>query len=282
VPHLLRPRKGWENERLAAYLLSRFSFVAQPSSVADDLGSDFFCTIFNTINVSGRDALVPRGSFAIQVKSSASKVSADNKIDYLLGLELPFFIGVVRQSPPRMNIYSAEFLPLLFSERGKPNRLWLAPVAGTDFNPDSYFEEVAALEIQLRCPLIVTLASDDDRSALAPKVEALLGVCRRAHANISTRVTEEHIYDVDGKGRYRIMAGSGSVQFFRANFAKRLGEYFYNLQWILGAQPDEFQISEFQVFESLYHGLENLYGPLPSYVSQPYSALKDKLSGHSS
>src|SRR6266481_7893720 len=101
-------RKGWENERLASYLLSRFSFVAQPTSSADDLGSDFFCTIFEIHEVSGNDALMPRISFAIQVKSSVEDVSADNKIEYLMGLELPFFIGVVGQSPPQMRIYSAE------------------------------------------------------------------------------------------------------------------------------------------------------------------------------
>ena len=120
VAYLLTPRKGWENERLAEYLLSRFSFVAQPSSIADDLGSDFFCTIFKIIDASGRDSLIPRSSFAIQVKSSVAKVSVDNKIDYLLGLELPFFIGVVRQSPPEMSIYSAELLPVLFSESLQP------------------------------------------------------------------------------------------------------------------------------------------------------------------
>jgi len=282
VPHLLTPRKGWENERLAAYLLSRFSFVAQPSSIADDLGSDFFCTVFKIIEVSGRNALIPRSSFAIQVKSSAAEVSADNKIDYLMGLELPFFIGVVRQSPPEMNIYSAELLPLLFSERGKPDRLWLTPVAGADFDPDSYFEDVGHQEFRLRCPMVVTLSVDDDQSTLAPKVDALLGICSRARSNIATRVSEEHIYDVDGKGRYRIMAGSGSVHFFQSNFVKRLGEYFYNLLWILNAQPDTFSIKEFQLFESFYRDLKNLHGfPLPEYVSTPYDALKAKLSDRS-
>jgi len=46
MAHLSGPRIGWENERLASYLLSRFSFVAHTASIADDLGSDFFCTIF--------------------------------------------------------------------------------------------------------------------------------------------------------------------------------------------------------------------------------------------
>ena len=58
----------------------------------------------------------PAKLFTIRVKSSTSEVPVDNKIDYLLRLELPFFIGVVRQSPPAMSIYSAELLPLLFSE----------------------------------------------------------------------------------------------------------------------------------------------------------------------
>jgi hypothetical protein len=279
VAHLLAPRKGWENERLAAYLLSRFSFVAQPSSIADDLGSDFFCTIFNIIDASGREALVPRSSFAIQVKSSAAEVPADNKIDYLAGLELPFFIGVVTQSQPKMDIYSAELLPLLFSERGTPDRLGLTPVAGSDFDPDKYFEEVGPKEFRLRCPMVVTLSIDDDRSTLAPKIDVLLRICSRARNNIAARVSEEHIYDVDGTGRYRIMAGSGSVNFFRSNFDKRLGEYFYNLFWMLNAQPDKFSIEEFQLFESFYRDLENLRGcPLPEYVTTPYDALKAKLN----
>jgi hypothetical protein len=282
VPHLLAPRKGWENERLAAYLLSRFSFVAQPTSIGDDLGSDFFCTIFQIKNISGRGALLPRSSFAIQVKSSASEVSVDNKIDYLSGLELPFFIGVVSQSPPEMNIYSAEFLPLLFSEVGNPARLSLAPVATSNFDPDNYYDRVGPLDIRLRCPMVLTFKIDDDQSTLAPKVQALLGICTRAYSNISTRVSEEHIYDVDGTGRYRIMAGSGSVRFFRLNFVKRLGEYFHNLSWIRKAQPEAFQIAEFQLFESLYHGLETLHGPLPPYVSEPYNTLRAELSIQSS
>src|ERR1022692_4839910 len=65
MPHLLQLRTGWEGERLAAYLLSQFSFIAHPASVADDLGSDFFCTIFEVQPVAGRQALLPRSSFAI-------------------------------------------------------------------------------------------------------------------------------------------------------------------------------------------------------------------------
>ena len=71
--------------------------------------------------------------------------------------------------------------------------------------------------------------------------------------------------------------------FFRENFLKRLGEVFHNLSWILGDGPlDDSLINEFQVFELLYHELENLYGsPLPGFVSTPYCALKAKLTDQS-
>jgi len=46
MAHLLRIRKGWENENLARFILSKFSFISQPATIADDLGADFFCTFF--------------------------------------------------------------------------------------------------------------------------------------------------------------------------------------------------------------------------------------------
>jgi hypothetical protein len=279
VPHLLTIRKGWENESLAAYLLSRFSFVARPNSVADDVGSDFFCTAFEIQQVSGRDALMPRKSFAIQVKSGPSEISVDNKIDYLIGLELPLFLGVVSQNPPAMSIYSAEFLPLLFSEAGKPDRLSLIPVASSDFDPTSYFERVGDKHIRLRCPHVLDLSVDDDLSVLKAQTETLLGICKRVQGNIAARVSEEHIYNVDGAGNLRIMAGSGSVQFFRKNFLNRLGEAFYNLQWILNNRPHDFSLPEFRVYESIYEQIAKIYGTLPFYISAPYQFLKAKLDG---
>jgi hypothetical protein len=92
-------------------------------------------------------------------------------------------------------------------------------------------------------------------------------------------VSEEHIYDVDGVGHFRIMAGPGSVQFFRLNFLKRFGEVFCNLQWILNARPNEFPMAEFRAFEALYRSLKDLYGSLPGYVSNPYSDLKARIDG---
>ena len=63
-------KRGWDREKLAEYILSRFSFVAKPSTVSDDLGSDFFCTLFRLKSKDGRDYPLPLCSFAIQIKNS--------------------------------------------------------------------------------------------------------------------------------------------------------------------------------------------------------------------
>jgi hypothetical protein len=177
-----------------------------------------------------------------------------------------------------MNVYSAELLPLLFSELGRPEGLSLMPIAASGSRMDNYYEFLGPKRVRLFCPLVAAFSADEDRAAVAPKAAALQRICTRARGNIASRVSEEHIYEVDGGGLYKIVAGPGSAQHFRTNFTKRLGEVFYNLGWILDHDPtDESVLTEFRSFESLYLQLEVLYGPLPGYVSVPYSALKTKL-----
>jgi hypothetical protein len=278
MAHLHTPRKGWENEKLASYLLSRFSFIAQPTSVADDLGSDFFCTIFEIHDSSGADVLIPRSSFAIQVKSSISEVSMDNKIDYLDRLQMPFFIGVVTQSPGVMRVYSAELLPFLFAHKGRPRRLSMLPVTASDLTLDNYIDCPESDVFRLRCPEVAEFHVDEDRSMLTARVETLLGICTRAQGNIATRLSEEHIYDFDGKGNFQILAGSGSARHFRVNLLKRLAEVFSNLDWELNAGvPAQDLRQEFLAFERLYHELEQIYHAVPWFVSVPYARLRSRL-----
>jgi hypothetical protein len=275
MPQLTGIRKGWENEKLAAYLLSRISFVAQPMSTGDDLGSDFFCTLFEIHNLSGGDALMPRSSFAIQVKSSPRNIPSDNRIDYLMGLQLLFFVGVVKQSPACLEIYSAEFLPQLFSEVGKPDALTLVPVPTAEFNPRKYHETTGNSSL-LRCPLVATLSANDDQAEFARKATDLIAICTKTQANIATRVSEEHVYENRYTGDVLIVAGSGSVKYFRGNFFKRLAEVFYNLNYIARAgKIDEAVVAEFQAFEAFYLQLRRTYDTsLPMYLTAAYSAAK--------
>ena len=44
------------------------------------------------------------------------------------------------------------------------------------------------------------------------------------------------------------------------------------------APPDQTLIAEFKAFESLYVELQRIYpGPIPEFVSVPYSAVKAKM-----
>ena len=81
----------------------------------------------------------------------------------------------------------------------------------------------------------------------------------------------------------RIVAGPGSNQYFRENFVKRLGEVFYNLEWILNKRPGEFSLTEFQKFEELYLQFkdEDSYRPSIGFASTPYETLKEKLGNRS-
>lgn len=194
-----------------------------------------------------------------------------------MGLELPFFVAVVEQSPPEMRVYSAELLPLLFSELGRPQKLSLIPVDA--FNADNYLDGSGATDARLKCHLVSTLSVNDDRSTLRPKVEDLIRICARACNNIAARVKEEHVYDLDGKHQ-KMVAGSGSAMHFRQNALKRLGEVFLNFSVILGeAPPDETLAAEINAFESLYHQLEIMNnGSLPQVISVPFSILKEKMT----
>ena len=81
MAHLGSFRKGWQSENVARFLLSKFSFLAHPSAVSDDIGSDFFCTIFQVHKEGSHDYLIPDHSFAIQIKSNSRPIDVSNKLE---------------------------------------------------------------------------------------------------------------------------------------------------------------------------------------------------------
>lgn len=251
MAHLYKIRTGWEGERLAHYLLSRFSFVAQPTTIADDVGSDFYCTIFDALD-SNPPTIEPRISFAIQVKSNADKLEAHNKVQYLHRLEIPFFIGVVDQTRAELKIFSAERYPMMTSVFGLRKKLWLRPVEKDD--PRNCYDGWSDPDgVILDCYHVVTFSVLEDRRALRTKVEMLLALCQRAVANIGSRRAEEHIYQWDDEATtYSIVAGPGSIKYFRDNMYKRLAEAFYNFEYLLNSQPQNFSLSEFEVYERFH------------------------------
>jgi len=268
MPHLYKLRSGWEGERLAHYLLSRFSFVAQPTTIADDVGSDFYCTIFDILD-SIPPMIEPRTSFAIQVKSNADNIEAHNKVQYLHHLEIPFFLGIVDQQAAELRIYSAEHFPMMTATFGLREKLWLRPVENNG-TPPYWDGESAPDGVTLNCYHVCSFNTSEGREELRPKVTQLLNLCRRATANIGSRRAEEHIYHWH-QGDVSIVAGSGSAQHFRNNMYKRLAEAFFNFAWLLEAEPEGFDLDEFKAYEAFYFALRRFdLPPMLALANTPY------------
>ena len=265
--HQQKFRLGWENERLASYLLSRISFISQPVSIGDDIGTDFFCTLFERQNIRKREFLLPRRSFAIQVKSSAKKIDVTPKLDYLEDLDSPYLIGVIKRSPvAQLEIYSADLIPVFLAYRGgreerekDRRKLKLTPCSQWPTSLDNAFIEARG-QYQILCPHVTTLKVTDTVDDLGRSTQALLAVCNRARRNIATREVEEHIYNLPFGPSPVIMAGPGSKERFRNNFLLRLAEVFANLKWIRGNRRKEFSSREVQAFERIREALPSIYG----------------------
>ena len=266
MPPLAVMRKGWENEHLAAFLLSRIAFVANPLKVGDDIGSDFFCTLFKHSMQNGQEMLYPLNSFAVQVKSNPGIVDAIKVIGYLEQLELPYFLGVIDRSKLSLSLYSGEYLPMMFSEHGKPRGLRLYPEDGPDkahSEPYSYTDEK---QCHLKLPLVSTIAARDTPDTVSQNAEHLAQLCSRMHANISTWKLDEYVFRLPAD-QVQIMAGSGSAKTFRRNFYWRLEEVFHNMKWILENQPNEFSLAEFKVYERTYLDLLRIRNDLPNMTA---------------
>ena len=89
--HLSSFRVGWENEKLAVYLLSRISFVSSPNSIGDDSGFDCYCTLFKTEQEKKHEYLFPLNAFLIQIKSNKDKFELP--FNFTNKLNIPYFIA---------------------------------------------------------------------------------------------------------------------------------------------------------------------------------------------
>lgn len=272
MPHLAVPRTGWENEHLATYLLSQIAFVAHPMTVADDVGSDFFCTLFEPRGQGRKQMLFPLNTFAIQVKSRRRKVEATNKIEYLHGIELPFFLGVANRSGPRMSIYSGEYLPLMFSHLGLPRQLTLHLVNHSEVSAANAYDGAEGDSCNLRLPFVLELAAGDSRETISENAQKLSLLCSRMHRNISTWKLDEYIFKFDS-GEEQIVAGCRSSQVFRHNFCLRLAEVFYNMKWLYNASRSEFSVAEFEMYERTYKDLLRGRSDVPPILSTVYREL---------
>lgn len=286
MAHLAAPRIGWENEHLATFLLSRISFVANPITVADDIGSDFLCTLFESRTGNNAEQLFPRNSFAIQIKSKEETIQATNKIQYLDKLELPFFVGVIDRDRDKLQlrIYSGEYVPILFPQYGAPRELRLSLVPAEEVKAKGYCQvkqdqNLVAVDALIRLPFVMEIGANEKRDDILKKGQELSKLCSRMHDNISARTSKEYIFKLGQPDSAMILAGHGSAQTFRYNFCLRLAEAFYNLEWIMKSPQRNLSMDEFRVYENCYLGLIEAKVEIPDMLRKIYEQLKTQLAG---
>ena len=273
-------RRGWDREKLAEYILSRFSFVAEPSTVSDDVGTDLFCTLFRLKEKEGVEYPFPLSSFAIQIKSNDTPFDFSPNISYLQSLEIPFFLGVVHESPKELLIFSGENLPKFFSHVGTINKLKIKPVKRGQISAPYDPMEGRKGNYTVMFPMVITIGIDSNRKELEGVVEELSTLCSLIHRNIATRKIQEYIFEeYDGRSYY-ILAGPDSVKQFRHNFMKRLAENFYNLEWLYSrcnGEKKEALIKEFRIYEETYLRIQETYPGVHGILISQYEKLKATL-----
>jgi len=283
MSQLAAPRIGWENEHLAAFLLSRIAFVAQPVSVGDDIGMDFICTLLEVRKEKSAEMLYPRNSMVVQVKTGTPKKVkiTGNKIVFWEKLELPYFLGFVIQDKLEMHIYSGEYLPIALAQLDvRQNGLVFHPCETASIK--NYYTTSKSGKHQLKFPFLLTLKASDNKDETSQSMSKMLDLCSRIHTNISSRKTNEHIYKINEPPiKSYILAGPGSAQTFRNNFALRLAEAFENLGFILRCNPNSInQIkAEYQIYEKCYLDLLALHMPMPEEAQQCFSRAKQAIEG---
>jgi hypothetical protein len=287
--HLKTTRVGWENERLAEFLLSRISFIATPAKNSDDVGSDFICALFREQEMTNDKGnkwieLFPTHSFAIQVKTgSPTKVDVSRHIEYLSSLEIPFFLGFVEQEHARLTVYSCHHLPALFSSVGRGlSNLSIEPCEALD--RDRAYNDLNAASRQPGDPVCIQAVkvadlNVNDTSATRESVSKMIAdQCAWTLRDLAAKFSDHHVFMLD-REIYFTTACVGSFESFRGNFAARLMEAFNNLHWVLLHGADKRAVSaEFEVYRTLYENGSHLGIGEFSIAKDAYERLKASLA----
>jgi hypothetical protein len=287
MAHLLKFRKGWENENLARFILSKFSFISQPLTIADDLGADFFCTFFIKAAKERKTKnekiiedvfIYPKHSFAIQIKSSRRQFDITNKLEYFDNLEIPFFIGAVNQKKLSISIYSGDVIPELFSFIGLPpsnNKIKITAKAALFENRKNHGQKPRQTKYIIPFFKIGEILASDTEEKVRAFIESFSKICLNYQRNIISKKKFEFIFHDAITLKPKIIAGCGSYEVFRDNFIERLAEVFCNLAWVASQRKDKDKfMQEYNVYKKFYFEIEKVYGKI-NFLEGYFKLLED-------
>ena len=285
MPQQRSYRLGWQSQNLARYILYKFAFLAEPVQVADDIGVDFFCTIFEIRAKRTNADLIPRNSFAIQIKSESNSDNVDltGYLPCLVNLELPFFIGIIDRVRSTLSIYSGELLTPFFAYKGTPVHLEAELCETLAVGPDysGWNKEISPGSYSIPFAKIAEISYDMDGDQLEERVRAIREKCSSMLDNIASSINKEFILKGAAPDHLLLFAGQESLQFFEINFIKRLSEAFFNLNWAYSSiEPLRPQIIDrFRLYEKIYQQLVSALGEdaLPGLLRDTYAGAKNRI-----
>jgi hypothetical protein len=279
---LMSYRKGWESQNVARMLLYRFSFLSEPVHIADDIGGDYFCTLFQSNRVGSNTYLAPRNSFAIQVKSkndiTSNLVPLTKQRDFLLNLEIPYFIGVVDREKLQLKIFSGQYLTPFFSYK-EPRTIeaFEAELCDPYSLPDlfAWLSEPRPLNYILRFPLVAEISATTSDDEVQELVVRLQRQCTLMLQNIARKLTHRYMFNCSESPLTMIFAGETSRQHFNENFLQGLAEAFYNLQ-VACSTEGAMVATLFPQYEQVFIALVASIGEanVPDYVRDTYQNAK--------
>lgn len=239
MAQLKRTRAGWDAERLAEYLLARIAFVARPTSIADDIGIDFQCTLFHELP-GEHPQLIPALPFAVQVKSSFERLSLTKFLPLLLNTPLPFMVAVSNRDRGRITLYSGRFIRYALGLYGpKPLSLVAFPVGrAADVRSAVRCTRREGPRRRPRVQVDMPRIADYGVGTAPRTLERIRGTLevevRQVALNSYNTAVGQHLFRFPRPSpRTRVLTGSGSVTQFRASMADRLDEYARNLHWLV-------------------------------------------------
>lgn len=231
MPILERLRAGWNVERFAEFALSKLAFISAPTTVADDIGVDFQCTLFRHLP-GPHIQLLPTLPFVVQVKSSTALVDLSTARHHLHNFRTPFFVAVAPPRRWRVELYSGRYLPYLFALHGMPSSL-KADLTTSSPGPDTGVRVTRRrprLCIRVAMPRIARLDPSDSPARLERVRLTLEAECREVGTNQYHSAVGQYVFRfADGRHK-RILAGPSSAQSFRDILGDRLTEYCRNLE----------------------------------------------------
>jgi len=248
--HLAQMRTGWQNENFARYVLSKFSFVSHPATVADDIGSDFFCTTFQTVSENRHDYLLPKNSFAIQIKSSKRPFLISHKLEYLRNLEIPFLVGVCNQNTSEVELYSGEYLIPFFVDV-KSCEAVEVKLCARDTEGEIYHEDGKGKFI-IKFPKIITISHEMAKPELNDLVSTLGDLCNLISRNIAKRNNREYIFSEYTSPRLLIPFDEKDV---KSSLEIRISKVFFEMAWLLERKSEIFSLQELQNYQDLMQAL---------------------------